>query len=239
MAMSAEGIEEILRAGEEALDSGGTLDLAELGFWRAVAAVKRQPALIDRFADRIGRIDQRAFERGVAVTLPMPAGTALMAAATGAGLAMIGAAPSLRPSWRGPALLVGTGILLGATHDLAHLIVGKAIGLRFTRWFISGPTRPQPGLKTDYGSYLRVPPASRAWMHASGAIVTKVVPFAVLPVAAAARAPAWALLALGAIGVGQILTDALVSVRHSDWKRFRREMRVARERERATGHSHS
>ena len=62
-------------------------------------------------------------------------------------------------------------MLLGTTHDLAHLVVGRLVGIRFTHWFIDGPTRLQPGLKTDYASYLRTPPHARAWMHASGALI--------------------------------------------------------------------
>ena len=39
---------------------------------------------------------------------------------------------------------------------------------------------------------------------------------------------AWAVLLLLALGVVQILTDVLFSVKASDWKKFRREMRLAR-----------
>jgi hypothetical protein len=65
-------------------------------------------------------------------------------------------------------------------------------------------------------------------MHASGALVTKVVPFAILPLAVAARAPRWVAVILVLLGAAQVVTDVLLSTKTSDWKRFRREMRNAR-----------
>jgi hypothetical protein len=65
-------------------------------------------------------------------------------------------------------------------------------------------------------------------MHAAGAIATKLTPFLVVPYAVAIGTDTWAVLALLALGVVQILFDVLYSVRASDWKKFRREMRLAR-----------
>ena len=65
-------------------------------------------------------------------------------------------------------------------------------------------------------------------MHAAGAIASKLTPFLVMPYAVAIGTDTWAVLALLAFGIVQILTDALYSVRASDWKKFRREMRLAR-----------
>jgi len=76
----------------------------------------------------------------------------------------------------------------------------------------------------DYDTYLRAGPRSRAWMHASGALVTKVVPFVLLGLVLAGDFPSWAAWLLAAQGVLQIVTDALWSVKLSDWKKFRREM---------------
>ena len=61
-------------------------------------------------------------------------------------------------------------------HSPTHWAVGRAIGIDFTDYFIGGPPPPRPGLKSDYATYLRADPDSRAWMHASGAIMTKVAP---------------------------------------------------------------
>ena len=124
-------------------------------------------------------------------------------------------------------LLAGTGVLLVTTHGLAHLVVGAISGIKFTAWFIGTIQMPQPGVKTDYATYLRTPATSRAWMHASGAITTKLMPFLMLGAGAAADVPAWALLVLIAIGVVTIITDILWSSSASDWKKFKREMDFA------------
>lgn len=224
--MDDAGIERTLTDCERALASEAKPDLTRLGFWKAVAVVKRRPDLVDRYAERIARIDREAFLRAVPLAFPAGVGVALDVVGTIAGLAILGLAPSLPAPWREVAFLAATGALVGATHGLAHYLVGGGMGIRFTHWFSAPPKRPQPGFKTDYASYLRTPARSRAWMHASGAIVSKLVPFLVLPVAFAAGAETWTVWALVAIGVGQLFTDALFSTRASDWKRFRREMRA-------------
>lgn len=224
--MDEAGIERTLSDCERALASEPKPDLIGLGFWRAVAAVKRRRDLVDRYADRIAHIDAESFRRQVRLRFPAALGIALDVVGIVAGLALLGAAFMLPALWRDLALLAGMGAVLAATHTLAHWITGSAMGIRFTHWFSVPPLRPQPGFKTDYASYLRTPARSRAWMHASGAIVSKLVPFLVLPVAFAAGAETWTVLALVAIGVGQLFTDALFSTRASDWKRFRREMRA-------------
>jgi hypothetical protein len=101
--------------------------------------------------------------------------------------------------------------------------------MRFTGWFINGPTRLQPGVKTDYATYLRTPPRRRAWMHASGAIVTKLVPFLALGAAWGSEVPGWTVAVILVVGVGQIITDVAFSTKQSDWKKYLREMRIARE----------
>ncbi|MFB3049324.1 MAG: hypothetical protein ACE1Z9_04150, partial [Acidimicrobiia bacterium] len=89
----------------------------------------------------------------------------------------------------------------------------------------------QPGVKTDYASYLRSPARSRAWMHASGAIVTKSIPFLLVPSALIAGVPTWTVIVLVGVGVFQLITDALWSTKVSDWAKYRREMNIAREHE--------
>jgi hypothetical protein len=212
--MLPEEIEAVLEACEQALRAGGACDLRELGFWRSVAAVKRDHRLIERYADRIGAIDRLAFERRVRFRLPIVLGTFGLASGALLGL-------GLASTRRDLGVLAGAGLLLGTTHDLGHLVAGRLVGIEFTWWFLDGPTRVQPGLKTDYATYLRVPPRSRAAMHAAGALVTKIVPLAVLPLAR----HAWARRVLVAVGLVQVLTDILFSTRQSDWKRVRRELR--------------
>jgi hypothetical protein len=221
--MDAHEVEAVLDGCEAALAGGGPVDLRGLGFWRAVAAVKREPAWIDRYADRIGTIDRLAFQRAVWPRLPLAAGSLGLGLGAALGLALAAAARRLEGGRRDLALLAGAGLLLGTTHDLGHLVVGRSLGIQFTEWFLDGPTRIQPGLKMDYATYLRCPASARAWMHAAGALATKIVPFALLPLA-----DGWSRPALLAIGTGAIATDVLFSTWQSDWKRFRREMRVAR-----------
>lgn len=227
--MEPSEIERILGQAEGALAAAGRVDLRQTGFWRAVAAVKREPALVDRYAWRTGQIDRAAFERSVRLRLPVWLGVLLDLAGVvvGAGLMLIAA--GLAAPWREIAFLIGVAAILGASHTLAHWIVGRAVGIRFCYWFSKPPLTPQPGFKTDYATYLRTPARRRAWMHASGAVVTKVIPFAALPLAVAAGLDAWAVWLLLIVGIGQLFTDALLSTRLSDWKRFRREMRFAKQ----------
>jgi hypothetical protein len=182
---------------------------------------------VEPYAERIAALDRAAFERAVQPTFPLGVGTALLSLAALAGLVLVGSAGVAPRRSRGMLVLAGCGLLLGTTHDLAHLVVGGLLGIRFTHWFLDGPTRLQPGLKVDYASYLRTPPVARAWMHAAGALVTKVVPLGVLGLTARAGLPAWTVATLLGIGTVQVTTDLLFSVRESDWKRFRREWRVA------------
>jgi hypothetical protein len=223
-----EAIEASLAAGQRELSAGETPDLRALGFWRAVAVVKRRPELVDRYATRIAALDRAVFRRRVRLAFPVALGVILLDLGVFGGLVLLGIATLVDHPWREIIVLVAAGALDVTTHGLAHLAVGTFVGIDFTDWFIDLPKRPQPGFKIDYASYLRASPRQRAWMHAAGAIATKLVPFLVIPYAVAIGTEPWAVLALLALGVVQILFDALYSVRASDWKKFRREMRLAR-----------
>jgi hypothetical protein len=227
LAMDEREIDAALATAERELAGDRSPDLTAIGFWRALTAVKKQRALVDRYAERIARIDRAVFRRRVRLVLPATVGVALLTLAAVFGLVALGAAASLDHPLRELAVLVGMGALLVATHDLAHLVTGAIWGMRFTDWFIK-PPMPQPGLKLDYASYLRATPRQRAWMHASGAIVSKIVPFAVVPYALAITCDTWCVASLLAVGAVSIVTDVLFSVRAADWKKFRREMRLAR-----------
>lgn len=227
--MNASDVDQVFAACEAGLDRPGRLDLSGLGFWRAVAAVKREPTWIERFAERAGAIDRRAFLARVPIAIPIAAGVALLTFGAAVGIAFLVAAFLIDSEViAGVAVLLGTGALIGTTHDLAHVVSGAAVGIRFTHLYSDLPKRPQPGVKLDYASYLSATPRGRAWMHASGAIVTKLLPFVMVPVAIAAGTPWWTSVALVAIGAVQLITDALFSVRAGDWKKFQREMRFAR-----------
>ena len=214
---------------ERAVDEGST-DLGALGFWRLVKRVKLSSGAIERYGEQIGRIDTKAFRRGVPRRYPVWMGNAVLSGGVLAGVAAVLVALKVSSSLlAGLALVVAGGLWAVSFHDLAHWLVGRMFGMRFTDYFIGGPSPPRPGLKTDYASYLRVPAERRAWMHASGAIATKVAPFLPLLLWSAADAPAWSAIVLLAIGAAQIVTDVLFSVRSSDWKKVLRERAVARE----------
>ncbi|MGH2724161.1 MAG: hypothetical protein ACRDI0_07820 [Actinomycetota bacterium] len=226
---------------EREVDAGNT-DLAGLGFWRLVTKVKLDPLLSERWADVVGRIDRAAFQRRVRPRFPvwlgnavLLAGTAVLVAVVPVAVAVARRSASPDPAVAGLLALVAAGGLSVTTHDLAHWAAGRMAGIRFVGYFLDGPFRIQPGLKTDYATYLRAPPRSRAGMHAAGAVASKVAPFAVfgavyLPHRAAGFAlfPSWALWAILGVGVVEILTDVVWSTKRSDWRKVRRERAVAR-----------
>lgn len=234
--MDTQDIDRTLSAAERELEGRGKPDLKRLGFWKAVGAVKRDRELVDRYAERIAAIDRRSFERRVPIRFPAALGVVadILGLALGIGLIALVVAPLTGPSpwatspWRELVFLAGMGAILVASHTLTHWIFGTLSGIRFTHWFAVPPLKPQPGFKIDYASYLRTRAVSRAWMHASGAIVTKLVPFATYPFALQAGLDPWAIWLILGIGVIQIATDAFWSVKASDWKKVRREMRAAR-----------
>ncbi|HSM45287.1 MAG TPA: hypothetical protein VK969_09760 [Acidimicrobiia bacterium] len=225
--MASPTIEERLDAAETAVEAG--LSLAGTGFWRAVTEVKRRPELVERYADRIAHIDDRAHRNWALLVMPLWLGTSIAALAALGGVALVWWSYSAT-GWAAPiGFLVGVGAVIGSTHGLAHLVVGRLVGIRFLCWFVGEVKRPQPGVKVEYGSYLRTPPRSRAWMHASGAIATKAVPFLFAGAALAADLPGWVAWLLGAAGVAAVATDVLWSTKASDWKRFQREMEFAQD----------
>lgn len=224
--MTAEQIDALLTAAESRMAGDTPLDLRELGFWRAVDTVKRDADLVEQFADRIGTIDGAAFNTWARLVIPVGIATVLAVLASMFGLGLVVFATAA-DGWAWLPFLVGTGTLIGATHGLGHLVVGYLGGIRFTAWFV-GRNRPQPGVKTDYATYLRATPRARALMHASGAIVTKTIPFLLLPLTLLMPAiGGWVAMLLLTLGVVQIIADIVWSTKSSDWAKYRREMRYA------------
>ena len=219
----------MLQAIEAAVARGDT-DLRAQGFWRLVAQVKADPELVERFADRLGAVDTAAFRSAVRLRAPVWVGNLVLLGgiAIGAAAAVLALGDETSPTVAGLALVGAAGVWSASVHCPAHWLVGRLAGIRFTDVFVGGRPPPRPGLKTDYSSYLRADPVARARMHAAGAIATKLAPFLALALWPASRAPWWSAAALVALGVGQIATDVLFSVRSGDWKKFRREMAVAR-----------
>ena len=224
----AETYEDAFRRIEAAVESGNT-DLRALGFWRLLKRVKTEPVLARHWAETAGRIDRRAFESRVRLRVPVWVGNLLLLLGTIAGAVAVWLATRTTSELlAGLALVFAGGAWSVSVHDLAHWLAGRTVGIRFTSSYLSRLFPPWPGLKTDYETYLRADPAARVWMHASGAIATKLAPFAALAFWPSTVAPAWAAWALIALGILEIATDIVFSVRSSDWKRVRRELRVAR-----------
>ncbi len=212
----------------EAAVAAGNADLKELGFWRSVAKIKADRALVERWAETVGRIDTAAFRSGVRLRVPVWAGNLLLAVGMAAGgLAVAVGRSASRPLIAGVALVFTGAAWSVAFHCPAHWLVGRLTGIGFTDYFVAG-LPPRPGLKTDYATYLRADPNARAWMHASGAIASKVAPFLALAAWPGSGAPVWSAWALLGLGIFQIFTDVVFSVRSSDWKRFFREKAIAR-----------
>ncbi|HYH27824.1 MAG TPA: hypothetical protein VEA19_03485 [Actinomycetota bacterium] len=226
---------------ERAVASGQT-DLRSLGFWKLVREVKRDPRLAAHWAEVVGRIDRAAFEARVRPRFPvwlgngvLMAGTLVLAAAVAVALRLAEGIDRPRAGLAGILLIAAAGGLAVTVHAPAHWLVGRLGRMRFVAYFLDGPFRIQPGVKTDYATYLRASPGQRAAMHAAGALATKAAPFAVFLPAYLKHAsagyellPEWSLWAVLGIGVLQIFTDAIWSVKHSDWKKVRREVRVGR-----------
>jgi hypothetical protein len=221
-----------LARAESSLAAGDGLE--GTGFWRAVSAARVQPELAAEFAERIAQIDREAFEKGVSLRVPAGVGTAALAAGTAGGLLALALADHLGSRLARTVVFLGAfGVLELTTHTLAHWVVGRAVGIKFTHYFLGGPPPPRPGAKIDYSSYLRVDPAKRAVMHASGAVVTKLIPFVLIPYAGKLQLGRWVSVALAGIGIVQIVTDVLLSTKTSDWKKVKRELRAARLRRQA------
>ena len=213
---------------EAAVDAGET-DLRALGFWRLLAKVKTDRALAAHWAEQAGRIDRRAFERGVRFRVPVWFGNLLLLLAIAAGGVAVAIAVSTdSPELAGWALVFAALDWSASFHAPAHWVVGRMVGMRFLAYYVHDWIPPVPGLKIDYETYLRTGPEARAWMHASGAIASKIGPFLALAFWPASAAPAWAAWAIAGYGALIIATDVFISTRKSDWKRFRREMRIAR-----------
>lgn len=220
-------IEQTLNRADAAVDAGE--GLGGTGFWKAVSEVKRSPELVDRFADRIAEIDRKAHSQWALLVLPLWLGTSIAVAVSLGGLGLVWWAYYLDGLTASVVFLVGTGMLVGSTHGLGHLVVGRIVGIRFTSWFVAGVKRPQPGVKVDYSTYLRTPPRRRAWMHAAGALTTKLIPILLIGAAVAADLQTWAIVAIVVLAVVQVVTDVLWSTKAADWKKFKREMNFAQE----------
>lgn len=204
----------------------GNYDLRGLGFWKIVAEVKKDPSLVERFADRIGGIDRKVFEERVWFRVGVLTGHLAEVAGTilGAGLVWLSLST---PSGvlQGLSLVFASLILSSTLHPLAHYTVGRAFGIQFLFYFPDGPAKIEPSLKTDYSSYLKAKPRERALMHISGPVATNGVALICLAIGLYTGVPTWALLALAGYFLLALGTEIFVSPMAGDMKRVKRELR--------------
>lgn len=197
-------LDRALREVEKKIESGDYSN-----FWRLVARVKKDSALIERYADRIGETDQKIFRGRVPFTLGIGAGNFIEVVGLGVGAAvLIGGSRYLGAyGWASPIIAA---LLFSITlHPLAHYLVGRLVGIRFTFYFLDGPIKIEPTLKIDYATYLRASPGKRALMHLSGAFATTTSPLLVLLIAFFLGAPKLSLVALAALFLFFLSTELI------------------------------
>jgi hypothetical protein len=200
--------EKILAEIEEKIPEKG-YSAVKLMFWRLVEEIKKDPGLAEKYAGRIGRIDQGIFKEKAAFTVPASMGNflAFLGISASFGILLGGASgKGLFPL----AFSLSAAFLLSSTiHPLAHLIVGRASGMRFTFYFLNGPLKIEPTIKVDYGTYLKASPGQRVAMHLAGPAATTLSPLALLGAAYLLGYPAGALYALAAFSVLFLFTEVI------------------------------
>ncbi len=224
--MRSEEVAEALTRAEQHLERGE--GLAGSGFWKAVRAVKDSTALAGEFSSRIARIDAKAHDDWALLTIPLWVGSILAATGTGTLVWLVGQAYQWAEPWNTVAMVVGGFGLMTAVHSPAHLLVGRALGMRYSKWFIGSFQRPQPGVKIEYSSYLTTPPQYRAVMHAAGAVASKLALWLTFWAGFVAEIQLWGLVILGLGAVVTTITDFTIGFKSGDWKKARREWRFFR-----------
>jgi hypothetical protein len=216
--------------------------IQELGFWKLVAKVKRDPEVIKKYAHRIGKIDQKIFRDRAPFTMGIPLGNMLefTGIVLSLGILLWGTAIYSGPySWALP--LAAAFLLSTAVHPLAHYLAGKSLGISFTFYFLNGPIKIEPTVKTDYASYLKARPRQRAAVHLAGAVATTLSPLLVLVLGYFLGAPSLSIFALAGLFFFFLSTELLPLVltamgsprvlgldfRKSDTYRAVRELKLA------------
>lgn len=220
----------------EARVSGGDYNLKELGFWKIVAQVRRNPKLAEEFGEQIARIDIAAHKANW-ISVPLWLGHVIEILVTLFGLWLLYLALyNSSSSARGMALVGAAFFLSFSLHPLTHYVVGRVLGINFKYYFLHGlyiffrsPGKKwwklEPSLKVDYASYLRASPKARVLMHASGAVVTKLTILLVLLLGVKFNAPVRGIIATVAMLALYMLTDLLYSTKSADWSKVKRELK--------------
>lgn len=215
-------IAEMLDAMEREVDRGS---LKLLGFWKLVAEIKKDPELSQKFADQVGRIDRKVFEKKVwfKVNIWFGHATEIMGTILGAALIWMSFAHASELV-RSMSLVAASVILSAAVHPLAHYAVGRLYGINFLYYFPDGPAKIEPTLKIDYASYLRAHPKHRAVMHLAGPTATVFAALVCLIVGLTAEIAQWAKILLLLYFLFMLATDVFLSPKAGDIKRVKREI---------------
>lgn len=149
-------------------------------FWRLVKQVKEDPALVEKYADRIGEIDQKFFMEKVAITIPTSLGSMLALLGIVVSIILLLLGKDVLGPYQLIIPFISALILSTVVHPLAHILAGRAGGIRFTFYFLDGPLKIEPSVKTDYSTYLRATPGQRITMHLAGPVATILSPLVVM-----------------------------------------------------------
>ncbi len=217
-------IDDELERMEKEIDKGSN-DLKKLGFWKLVARIKKDSKLSQEFAEQVGRIERKAFEKKIRfkVSIWFGHGTEIAVVILGIALIWLGFA---HPSelMRSVSLMLASVILSTGIHPLAHYAAGRIYGINFLYYFPDGPAKIEPTLKIDYTSYLRAHPRHRAVMHLAGPVATVLAALLCLLLGLLASAAWWAKVFLALYFLFILSTDVFLSPKKGDIKRVKREL---------------
>lgn len=229
---------ELMRIKNE-VEAGRELDPT---LWKIVKEIKSSKELTEEFADQVGEIDQRAFLRKVRLRISANLGIAILL--LWAALSIIPLLLPSSPAIKGMRLIFAGIFLTTLLHGPSHFVVGRLLGIRFTYFFLNGPMKIEPTLKTEYATYLRVPSRQRVLFHLCAPVMTSyVVPAIMLLLGVYLGVPRLArYILLGILLMSMtseltpiVLTEylkrdsySIFNFRRSDYARALREWRVSR-----------
>ncbi len=137
--------------------------------------------MIKKYSSRIGKIDEKIFRDNALWTLSIPLGNLIEVSGVILSIILLYWSNTLNSTPSKWLMTLASVFLFSATiHPLAHYIVGKLFGIKFIFYFLNGPLKIEPTIKTDYASYLRASPKKRVMLHLSGGIATSLSPILML-----------------------------------------------------------
>ncbi len=187
----------------------GNFALKERGFWKLVSEAKKDPALVEKFGDRIGEIDYKAFKKQAWFTVSISTGHLLELLGTAVGVTLLYIGLTYGGILGGLSFILSAGIFSATLHPLAHYIVGRWQEINFIFYFLDGPMLIEPTLKIDYASYLKASPMGRVLMHSAGPIATSASSLTVVILGLVFNVPMWSLVIVGLLFILTASTEFL------------------------------